>query len=146
MAIKAFCDGHKRNLPIDIDWERFSKIVPRVTSYSNVRCPTLQEIRKVIKNPNRRVKPIVLVMCSSGVRLGAWPYLKWKHVKPITNGEYLHWKKQKEEDEWNGHTDITITNNDETKIIAAKLLVYDTKRNKQYFSFITPEAYFALKK
>jgi hypothetical protein len=146
--IKRFCDGHKRNLPGEIDWNRLSNIVPRVTSYSNDRCPTVLEIRKVIKNPNRRVKPIVLVMCSSGIRLASWTYLKWKHVKPITNSEYLRWKKQQEEDE-KGHSNIMIPkedNEDESKkIIAARLWAYDTKRKKWYFSFITAEAYSALK-
>jgi hypothetical protein len=37
-------------------------------------------------------------MASSGIRLGAWDYLKWKHVSPITN--------------------------DKGQVVAAKLLVY----------------------
>jgi hypothetical protein len=65
--IKVFCDRNKLTLPGDIDWDNLSKIIPKTSSYSNDRCPTVQEIRRVIKNPNRRVKPIVLVMCSSGV-------------------------------------------------------------------------------
>ena len=144
--VKAFCDAHKRNLPSAIDWERLEKILPDALSYSNDSCPTVQEIRKVIKNPNRRVKPVVLVMCSSGIRLGVWMYLKWKHVEPITNASYLCWKKQQLELEEKDHSQIVITkDDDETKIIATKLLVYDSKRRKQYFSFITPEAYYALK-
>jgi hypothetical protein len=148
--IKVFCDRNKLTLPGDIDWDNLSKIIPKTSSYSNDRCPTVQEIRRVIKNPNRRVKIIVLVMCSSGIRLGAWDYLKWKHVIPITNSHYLHWKKQKEEDE-NGHhssSNITITSDDESKIIAAKLIVYNDgegDNSRQHFSYITPEAYYALK-
>jgi hypothetical protein len=144
--IKVFCDRNKLTLPSEIDWDSLSKIIPKTSSYSNDRCPTVQEIRRVIKNPNRRVKPIVLVMCSSGIRLGAWDYLKWKHVIPITNSQYLHLKKQKEEDE-NGHSNITITSDDESKIIAAKLIVYNDGEgdHHQHFSYITPEADYALK-
>ena len=58
-------------------------------------------------------------MCSSGVRLGAWEYMQWKHVTPIT-------------DEKTG------------QIIAAKLLVYPGEI-EQYFTYCTPEAYNALK-
>jgi hypothetical protein len=83
-------------------------------------------------------------MCSSGIRLGAWNYLKWKHVIPITNSEYLQWKKQQEKNEEGHNSNITITNDDERKIIAAKLIVYDGE-GEQHFSFITPEAYFSLK-
>jgi integrase len=57
-------------------------------------------------------------MTSSGIRVGAWDYLRWKHVKPI---------------EKNGNT------------IAAKLIVYPGE-NEEYFTFITPEAYFELEK
>ncbi|MBV9178830.1 MAG: hypothetical protein JO297_17525 [Nitrososphaeraceae archaeon] len=57
-------------------------------------------------------------MFSSGIRLGAWDYLKWKHVKPIF-GE-------------NG------------AIIAARLHVYAGDR-EEYYTFITGEAYGALK-
>ena len=36
-----------------------------------------------IEYPDRRIKPIVYTMISSGIRLGAWDYLKWKHIIPI---------------------------------------------------------------
>jgi hypothetical protein len=57
-------------------------------------------------------------MASSGMRLGAWNYLKWKHITPI---------------------------NKDGKIVAAKIVVYQGDP-EQYFSFITPEAFFALEK
>jgi hypothetical protein len=56
-------------------------------------------------------------MISSGIRVGAWDYLRWKHVIPI-------------------EVDNTI--------VASKIIVYAGDR-EQYFSFITPEAYYALK-
>jgi hypothetical protein len=57
-------------------------------------------------------------MAASGIRLGAWDYLKWKHIKAIKN---------------------------EDKVIAAKIIVY-AGEPEEYFSFITPEAYFELEK
>jgi hypothetical protein len=70
-----------------------------------------------MKYPDRRIKPIVLVMASSGIRGGAWDYLKWKHIIPIEK---------------------------EANILAAKIIVYGGEPD-EYYSFITPEAYFALK-
>ena len=57
-------------------------------------------------------------MISSGIRLGAWDLLRWKHIKPIFNE--------------NG------------QVIAAKLIVYEGDVD-QYYSFITAEAHNSLK-
>jgi hypothetical protein len=70
---------------LTLNWKRISKGLPRVKNSSNDRAPTLEEIRKLIEYPDRRIKPIVYPMASGGFRLGAWDYLCWKHVSPITN-------------------------------------------------------------
>ena len=57
-------------------------------------------------------------MASGGFRFGAWDYLRWKHVSPITN--------------------------EKGEVMAAKLLVY-ADEPEEYYTFITPEAYSALK-
>ena len=57
-------------------------------------------------------------MASSGIRLGAWDYLKWKYIIPIER---------------------------KGKVIAAKIIVYPGDV-EEYFTFITPEAYSALEK
>jgi hypothetical protein len=82
------------------------------------RAPTIEEIQRIIEYPDRRIKPIVFTMVSSGIRIGAWDYLQWKHVIPMTN------------------------NSDE--IIAAKLIIYAGDR-EEYYAFITPEGYSSLK-
>lgn len=64
------------------------------------------------------MKAIIYTMSSSGIRLGAWDYLQWRHIIPI---------------EKNG------------KIIAAKIIVY-ARDDDEYYSFITPEAYYELEK
>ena len=64
------------------------------------------------------MKPIVLTMVSSGIRITAWDYLRWKHIIPIENEKGV--------------------------VIAAKILVY-AGDPEQYYSFITSEAYDALK-
>jgi hypothetical protein len=56
-------------------------------------------------------------MISGGFRLGAWDYLRWKHIKSIIN--------------------------EKGEVIAAKVLVYPGDY-EEYYTFITPEAYNAL--
>jgi uncharacterized C2H2 Zn-finger protein len=56
-------------------------------------------------------------MLSSGIRVGAWDWLKWKHIIPIER---------------------------DGAIVAAKIIVY-AGEPEQYFSFITSEAYKSLK-
>jgi hypothetical protein len=105
------------NAPL-INWKRITRGIPSGRKAANDRAPTLEEIRKLSEYPDRRIKPIVYIMASSGIRIGAWDSLQWKHVTPITN--------------------------DNGEVIAAKLLIYPGD-SEEYYCFITPEAYTALK-
>ena len=114
-AIKLFCSMND----IMINWKKISKGMPAVKNYSDDRVPTMDEIHTLLEHPDRRIRPIVLVMLSSGIRVGSWDYLQWKHVVPIER---------------------------DNRTIAARLIIKNTKiNNRTYFSFITPEAYQSLK-
>lgn len=111
-ATKLFCDMNN----IILNWKKIAKGIPSSKKTANDRAPTLEEIQKLIEYPDRRIKAIICVMVSSGIRIGAWDFLKWKHVKPyFENGD----------------------------LIAARLQVYEGNE-EEYFTFITPEAYRAL--
>jgi hypothetical protein len=56
-------------------------------------------------------------MLSSGIRLGAWDYLRWGDVKPIEK---------------------------DSRLVAARLRVYAGEED-EYFTFISEEAYRSLK-
>ena len=71
--------------------------------------PTAEEIQRLIEYPDRRIKPIVYTMISSGIRNGAWDYLRWKHVIPMRD--------------------------EDGQVEAAKLIVYAGER-EGYYSFI----------
>lgn len=102
---------------IIVNWKKLSKGIPQVYSKQD-RIPTMEEIKKLLEHPDRRVKPIVLTMIGAGIRVGSWDHLKWKHITPIFKND---------------------------AIIAAKVILKNTKINREYFSFITPEAYYSLK-
>lgn len=112
--VKLFCEMNG----VVINWKIISKGIKKGSRYSNDRPPTREEINKLLGYPDRRIKPVVLIMVSSGIRVGSWNYLKWGDIVPITN---------------NGVN------------IAAKIKVFNTKAQKYYVSFITLEAYNAVK-
>ena len=103
---------------IELPWKRISRALPRVKRYADDRAPTIEEIQNLCEYPDRRIKPIIYVMSSSGIRIGAWDYLKWKHVSPIHRNK---------------------------KLVGAKLIVY-AGDSEEYYTFISSEAYLELKK
>jgi hypothetical protein len=111
--IKLFC---KMN-DIILNWDKINITFPKGKSYSDDRAPTREEIKELLKYPDRRIKPIILVMASSGIRLESWDYLSYKDVEPIYK---------------------------EGKLVAAKLRVYSNKTKDSYTTFITSEAYEAI--
>lgn len=112
--VKLFCEMNN----VLINWKFISRGIKKSSEIAEDRPPSVEEIKKLMEYPDRRMRPIVLTMISSGIRVGSWDYLKWKHIIPLKN--------------------------ENNNIVAAKMIVFDTKNNKEYFSFITPEAYFSL--
>ena len=112
--IKLFCEMNN----IVLNWKIISKGLPSGPESSNDRIPTLEEILELLKYPDRRIKPIVFTMISSGIRVGSWEWLKWKHIIPLYDQD--------------------------SQVIAAKIIVYDGEP-EQYFSFITPESYYSIR-
>lgn len=102
---------------LDIPWKKLTRGIPYGRRYADDRAPTLEEIKAVTEYPDRRIKAIVYTMSSSGIRLGAWEYLKWGHIIPAYDNK--------------------------DNVIAAKLTVYPGEE-EEYYTFISPEAYSAL--
>jgi hypothetical protein len=113
-AIKLFCEMSD----VPIAWKKITRGLPKVRSFANDRAPTIEEIRKMTEYPDRRMKAIVYTMASSGIRLGAWDYLRWIDIEPVSK---------------------------DGRVVAAKLNVYAGEED-QYFSFITPEAFTELER
>ena len=107
-SIKLFCEM----ADISIPWKKNSRGLPKGKNYADDRIPTDDEIQKLLEYPDRRIKTIVYTMTSSGIRLGAWDYLKWGHIRPIER---------------------------DGKIVAAKVIVY-AGEDEEYFTFISNEA------
>jgi integrase len=61
---------------IPISWKMITRGLPRGKNYADDRIPTIEEIRKLLEYPDRRIKAIIYTMASSGIRLAAWDYLR----------------------------------------------------------------------
>jgi integrase len=108
-TLKMFCEV----TDIVIPWKKITRGLPKGRMYADDRAPTLGEIHKIIEYPDRRIKAIVYTMISSGMRVGAWDYLRWGNIRPIQ---------------------------EDGTIIAARMIVYDGE-DESYITYITPSAY-----
>lgn len=113
-AIRVFCEMSE----IELSWKRITRGLPRPKRYASDRVPTLDEIKKLIEYPDRRIKAIIYTMISSGIRLGAWDYLRWGHLEPIVR---------------------------DGRIVAVTMKVYSGEA-EEYLTFITPSAWVELTK
>lgn len=110
--IRLFCE----QMDIPVPWKKIMRGMPKGRRYANDRAPAVEEVKKMLSYPDRRIKPIIYTMISSGIRLSSWDYLKWKHVIPVSRNN---------------------------QIVAAKVIIY-ADEDEEYFSFISREAFDAL--
>ena len=75
-ATKLFCVMND----LLLNWKKISRGLPIGRRAANDRAPSIEEIRKLIEYPDRRLKAIVFTMISSGIGIGAWDYLRWKDI------------------------------------------------------------------
>lgn len=113
-AAKLFCEMND----LTLNWKKISRGIPQGRHAANDRAPTIEEIKKLVEYPDRRMKPIVSLMVSTGIRIGCFDTLRWEHISPIKNSEGT--------------------------LIAAKLIVYPGE-SEQYSTLMSPEAYDSIK-
>ncbi|MGI0086722.1 MAG: hypothetical protein ACREBI_02015 [Nitrosotalea sp.] len=100
----------------DIKWSRIAKMIPHAKKTGSDRAPSMDEVRTILEAADIRTKCIVLLCCSSGIRVGAFDGLVWGNVIPITQ---------------------------KGKVVAAKLVAYKGQPD-EYYTFVTAECYNAL--
>jgi hypothetical protein len=84
--IKLFCEMSDISVP----WKKIARGLPKIRRFADDRAPTIEEIRRIAEYPDRRIKAVVYTMASSGIRLGAWDYIRWGHIRPIKrNGKIV---------------------------------------------------------
>jgi integrase len=112
--IKLFLDMND----VNISWKRVNRVLPSARRYAVDRAPTVEELRSLVRYPDIRVEVIALTMLSSGIRVGAWDWLRVGNIFPV---------------------------NRDGNIITAKIVVYEGEP-EEYVTFVTPEAYEAIQR
>jgi hypothetical protein len=59
-------------------WDKIKKRMSSVNQTSNDRIPEISEIKSLLSYNDIRIRPIILTMFSSGIRVGAWNWLMEK--------------------------------------------------------------------
>jgi hypothetical protein len=117
---------------IPLSWSRIYSTFPESDNNSEGRGWTRQEIQKMLKHTNGAMeRAIILVAASSATRIGGFDYT-WKDIVPI----------YKIDNELK--IDITESEENEDRIVCAMLSTYKGT-NAEYPSFITPEAFSAIR-
>ena len=98
-----------------LNWKKIRRIIPPAKKHGNDRAPTVDEIRKLLLHVDLRFRCVVLILVSSGMRTGAFTWLTWGDVEPISVKKYRF----------------------------AKLRIY-AGESEEYTTFVTPECYEAL--
>jgi integrase len=104
------------DLENSLGWEKISRLMPRARKIGLDRAPTKEEMRKLLEHADIRMRALILLLSSSGIRIGSVEHLRWRHLQ-----EVVHDGKR-----------------------FAKLIVPEAKGGTGYVTFITPEAYEAL--
>jgi len=113
-AIKGFFEYEDIELP-ETKLKKITRAMPRVCKESYDRAPTPEEVRKIVGHAGAKAKAAILMLASSGLRIGELKQLKVDHID---------------------------VNNKPTKIIVEAV---HTKTRQPRITFITEEATNALK-
>jgi hypothetical protein len=90
---------------------------------------TVEQIKKIIAFPDRRIKPSVLIMTSSGCRVGAFEFLNLGDIRPIY---------QNEDGNFDESGTLAEPLDSSRKLVACRIVIYRDEP-EEYLPFITPE-------
>ena len=75
---------------VTVTWKKITRGLPKARRFADDRATTLDEIRSIIEQPDRRLKPVIYTMSSAGTPLEARNHLRWGQIKLIeTDGKVV---------------------------------------------------------
>ncbi len=82
-AIRAFLDYSDVD---GLNWKKLRKVLPARPGHGDDRAPTLEEIRRILKVCGLRMRACILIMASSGVRIGSFDYFLLRDFEAVREG------------------------------------------------------------
>jgi hypothetical protein len=80
---------------VELNWRRITQAIPTPRLVASDRAPTLEEIGSLLKVADKRLRVIVIMLMSSGMRVGAfwytrsgggWDYMKFRDITFMKSG------------------------------------------------------------
>ncbi len=103
-----------------VNWTKVSRLIPKARKTGSDRAPTTEEIRQMVNEADIRIRCIILMCASSGIRVGAFDGMCWGDITPV-------YKEDGDEAA-------------PAQVRAAKLVVYRGSV-EEYVTFVSPECY-----
>jgi len=81
-ALKHFCEMNDMTL----NWRKINRFIEEKKRTVQDRAYTKEEIRRTLDKCDERKRVMILLLASTGMRIGALPQLKIKHLAGVLNG------------------------------------------------------------
>jgi hypothetical protein len=82
MAVRSFLESYD----VKLNWKQVRKVLPQNQKIALDRPPSIEEIRRLLEVCGLREKVAILIMESSGIRVGAFDYLKIRDFTRLKSG------------------------------------------------------------
>lgn len=69
-----------------LNWKKINRLIPPAKRHGPDRPPTADEIRKILLHVNLRLKCVILILVSSGMRVGSLSWLRWQELMNYLDG------------------------------------------------------------
>lgn len=67
------------------NWKLINRMLPRTKLFVGEMLHTMTEIQQISTYPDKRIKHVISLLLSSGIRIWEVEYLKWKHIIHLEN-------------------------------------------------------------
>ena len=73
---------------IILNWKKINRFIGEKTRTVKDRAYTKEEIRKMLDKCDERKRVMILLLASTGIRIGALPLLKFRHLAKVKHDIY----------------------------------------------------------